>query len=131
MSSRPTPPTATREITGYVRLRKNSALQHFSYEQGDARADQGVEDASAARFGALEGDHDHRRGASLDEGKRGVYHDRYPQHGLLSATTQSARLPPGLRRWRITFPEEACTGAATHRWAKDASLRRGVLTEQH
>ena len=33
-------------------------------------------------------------------------------------------MPPGLRRWRIVLPEEAGTGAAPRRWAKEASLFR-------
>src|SRR5215207_10401518 len=34
----------------------------------------------------------------------------------------ASRLPPRLRRWRTTFPEEASTGDTPHRLAKEASL---------
>src|SRR5215204_2550856 len=34
----------------------------------------------------------------------------------------ASRLPPRLRRWRTTFPEEASTGDTPHRPAKEASL---------
>lgn len=36
-------------------------------------------------------------------------------------TPHARRRPPRLRRWRSVRPEEAGTGAAGHRWAKDAS----------
>ena len=34
----------------------------------------------------------------------------------------ASRLPPRLRRWRATFPEEASTGETPQRLAKEASL---------
>src|SRR5215207_4639164 len=34
----------------------------------------------------------------------------------------ASRLPPRLRRWRTTFPEEASTGDTPQRLAKEASL---------
>jgi hypothetical protein len=33
------------------------------------------------------------------------------------------RSPPGLRRWRVIFPEDAGIGAAAHRCAQAASER--------
>ena len=35
----------------------------------------------------------------------------------------ACRSPPGLRRWRVIFPEEAGIGATAHRCAQAASER--------
>src|SRR6516225_7697728 len=44
--------------------------------------------------------------------------------GQLSAAADYwARSPPGLSRWRVTFPEEAGIGAVAHRCAQAASER--------
>lgn len=40
------------------------------------------------------------------------------------------RSPPRLSRWRSVRPEEAGTGAAAHRWAKEASLFEVVIRAQ-
>src|SRR5215217_1321150 len=41
---------------------------------------------------------------------------------IMYSARLASRLPPRLRRWRTTFPEEASTGDTPHRLAKEASL---------
>src|SRR5215203_3270634 len=51
------------------------------------------------------------RGSSLIRARQTMYSARL-----------ASRLPPRLRRWRTTFPEEASTGDTPQRLAKEASL---------
>src|SRR5215217_6651740 len=41
---------------------------------------------------------------------------------IMYSARLASRLPPRLRRWRTTFPEEASTGDTPQRLAKEASL---------
>jgi hypothetical protein len=41
---------------------------------------------------------------------------------IMYSARLASRLPPRLRRWRTTFPEEASTGDTPHKLAKEASL---------